>query len=369
MPEVIASGGWVRDGQLPGRVVFAVGAVDQVAQECDRLEMCAVLVIGGESAREPVARVATGLGSRLVGTHTKVVQHVPEELASLVVERARQLGADGVVTIGGGSATGLGKVVALRLGLPTVAVPTTYAGSEMTPVYGITGPSGKQTGSDARVVPRAVLYDPALVVSLPRELTAGSGMNAVAHCVHALWGSRSDPFAHAFAEHGLRVLGSSLPDAVRAPDDLEARLQTLVGASMAGAALATAGTGLHHRIAHALGGSHGLSHSAVHSAVLPQVVAANSAAGDAVNAALSAISRSLTPSGRPEDAVATVFDFATRLGAPTRLADLGLRQRDLPAVVAAVEEKPADNPVALSHEALVDLLQAAWEGRRPSGPR
>lgn len=364
------SGAWRHDGHLPARVVCAVGALDSVADECARLDLRAVLVIASASARQHAARVATALGPRHAGTLDQVVQHVPESLVARAVARAQELRADGVLTLGGGSATGLGKALGLRAGLPLIAVPTTYAGSEMTPVYGITGPTGKQTGTSPAVVPRVVVYDPALVASLPPDLTAASGMNAMAHCVHALWGQRSTPFARAYAEQGLRELAASLPVAVDSPDDLQARSQTLVGACMAGAALAAAGTGLHHRICHVLGGSYGMPHSAVHSAVLPQVVAANAAHGpDApqVRSALEALGRCLgSASG---DAAAALFDLTAAIGAPTRLADLGLARDDLPAVVAAVTRTPADNPVDLSPETLLATLHAAWSGKRPGGPR
>ena len=261
---------------LPGRVVFGAGtARARLAGEVSRLGTSRLLLITTPRA-EPLAReLATPLGGQLAGVFTGVREHVPAEAAGAARQQAAVTGADALLSIGGGSATGTAKAVALTTGLPVIAVPTTYAGSEVTPVWGLTEGERKTTGSDPRVLPRVVIYDPELTVSLPAGLTAASGLNALAHCAEAFWAPGRNPVTALAAAEGLRVLALALPLAVKDGADLDARGDLLYGAYLAGAAFGVTGAGLHHKLCHLLGGRYGLPHAQTHAIVLPYVLAMN----------------------------------------------------------------------------------------------
>src|SRR6185437_4454247 len=235
------------------RVLFGAGSVAAVPEEVERLGATRVLLVGSGSQAALVARIRDDLGARAVATIDRVRVHVPVELAEAARAQARSLEADCLVSIGGVSAVGLAKAVALTAGLPIVAVPTTYAGSELTEVWGITEEGRKRTGRDPLVAPRAVVYDPELTYSLPAPVTAASGMNALAHCVEALWGPRAAPVTDACALEGIRRLAAGLRGAVARPLDAAARASALAGAWLAGEAFA-AGGALHHTLCHVLGG-------------------------------------------------------------------------------------------------------------------
>ncbi|HET6212660.1 MAG TPA: maleylacetate reductase [Micromonosporaceae bacterium] len=331
---------------LPGRVRFGVGTVGRVADEVAALGGTRALLIATASMTATARRLADQLGDRLVAVVDRVVQHVPEELAVAVRRRAVEAGADVVVSLGGGSATGLAKAVAVAIGAPIVAVPTTYAGSEVTPVYGITG-AHKVTRSDPRAVPRVVVYDPELTRSLPRRTTATSGLNALAHCVSAVQRPDANPVGELFAEAGVRRLAGALPRCAEAPDDLDARGEALFGAYLAGAAFAIAGAGLHHRLCHVLGGDYGLVHAEVHAALLPYTV--DGGRGGRIATLLGA-----------ESAPTALYDLAVRLGAPTSLAAIGLPVEALDVAATRCAVEPVDRP------AIRALLDAAFHGRRPS---
>ncbi|MDQ1506606.1 MAG: maleylacetate reductase, partial [Actinomycetota bacterium] len=232
---------------LPVRVVFGVGSLASVGEETERLGASRVLLIAGGHEKASADVVAAALGPRLAGRFEDVQPHVPLAVAETARAVARELRADALVSIGGGSATGLAKAVALDTGLPIVAVPTTYAGSEMTTVYGITSDTKKQTGRDPRVLPITVLYDPALTVTLSPGLSAASGMNALAHCVEATYAEGANPLRSAIAGEGIRALAAGLPLVVQAPDDLDARGEVLLGAWLAGIVIASGGIGIHHK--------------------------------------------------------------------------------------------------------------------------
>lgn len=258
----------------PGRVVFAAGASrTQLADELGRLGAQRVLLICSPRDAALAADLAQPFADRVAGTCTAVRAHVPLALAEQARVQAQALGADALLALGGGSAIGLAKAVALTSMLPIIAVPTTYAGSEMTPIYGITAGQDKTTGRSLAVLPRVVVYDPVLTLSLPAQIAAPSAMNALAHCVEALYAPAANPLTTLLAEAGIRALASGAPQVVANPADLAARSTTLYGAYLAGAALASAGTSLHHKLCHILGGAYDLPHAELHSVLLPHVVA------------------------------------------------------------------------------------------------
>jgi len=362
--------------QAAVRVVFGAGTLVDVAAEAAALGGYRVLLIADPAAARAAEVVADGLGERLAARIDEVVQHVPEPVAAAAVDTARAADADLLLAVGGGSATGLAKAVARELGTPILAVPTTYAGSEMTPIWGLTGETGKTTGRDPRVRPRAVVYDPELTVSMPADLTATSGMNALAHCVEALYAPDASPITGLVAEEGARALAGALPSCVDSPTDPAARAGALYGAWLAGWSLGNATMGLHHKLCHVLGGLYDLPHAPTHSAVLPYAVAyqrgqfakagtaASHASGPSQGAdrALGRVAAALSG----DDAAAAIWDLATRLGAPTSLAAVGLPAEAVDRVVEAVLASPPANPRPLAREPLRELMLAALAGERPA---
>jgi len=363
---------------LPGRVVFGAGAARrELRAEADRLPADRVLLVATES-EEPLAReLAVPLGERVVAVFTSVRPHVPIQVAEAARALATSVRADAVLSVGGGSTTGTAKAIALTTGLPIIAVPTTYAGSEVTPVWGITESSAsgtsigaegarKTTGVDHRVLPRTVVYDPELTVTLPADLSAASGLNALAHCVEAFWAPRRNPISSLAAEEGIRALAAGLPAVYADPTDLAARSDLLYGAYLAGSAFAVAGSGLHHKICYALGGAFNLPHAQTHAIVLPEVLAFNApAAPDAARR----IGRALAAggSGNDTDPVGALRALSAGLGIPRGLRELGLREDQIDVIVELVAPAvPVDNPRRADRAALREIIHAAWVGPVPA---
>jgi len=346
----------------PGRVLFGAGSLARLGEEVRRLGLGRVLVLATPSHEAEARDLAAGLGSLAAGVRATAVMHVPVAIARAASEEARRLAADGTVALGGGSAIGLAKAVALELGLPILAVPTTYSGSEMTPIWGLTEGGTKKTGRDPRVLPRTVIYDPALILNLPPAITAVSGMNAMAHCVEALYAADGNPIASAMAEEALRRLARNLPAAVHRPADLDARAETLCGAWLAGACLGSVGMALHHKLCHTLGGSFNLPHAETHTAVLPHAVAYNAPAAPSAMARISAA----ISAEAGQTAAAALFDLALSCGARMRLADLGLREEDLDRAAELALAAPYPNPRPLERTGILRLLDDAYRGRRPN---
>lgn len=286
-----------------------------------------------------------------------MAQHVPTEVAENARAKARETGADAVIAIGGGSAIGLAKAIALTTErVVVVAVPTTYAGSEMTPVWGETTAGRKSTGTDMRVLPRVVVYDPVLSRGLPLKVTAASVANAIAHCVEAVWTPKADPITELTAVEGLRALSNGLRDVLPAPDDLDARSNLLYGACLAGSALATAGTGLHHKLCHLLGGTYNLPHAETHAALLPQVARVNASSVPQAKTRLEAALGTT-------DLAGGLFDLFQAAGVPTSLRELGLTEAQVAEAAAAF--KPTDNPIPVTEDLVREVLTRAWSGTRP----
>jgi maleylacetate reductase len=347
---------------LPGRVVFGVGAVDRVAGEAEHLGMQRVMVVSTGSARATGDDIVEALGWRCALPFAEVRQHVPEDLAASARAAATDAGVDGVVAVGGGSALGLAQGVAVAAGAPLIAVPTTYSGSEMTPIFGITG-AHKRTGRDLRALPRVVVYDPSLTVTLPPQVTAASGFNALAHCVEALYAPGVDPLVALQAEEAIRALSGALPAAVAAPGDLTARGWALYGAYLAGSAMAVAGTALQHKLCHVLGGTFGLDHAAAHAVMLPYVAAFNA---EAAPQALACVAVSLGGQPDPAFAAAQLHELAEATGAPTSLAAIGMPASALDqAAELAVAEVGDTNPRPVLVPDVRYLLEAAQAGRAP----
>jgi alcohol dehydrogenase class IV len=285
--------------------------------------------------------------------------HVPIETAREARAEAKRLGADCAVAIGGGSTTGLGKAIALESGLPIIAIPTTYAGSEMTPVYGLTEGGLKKTGRDARVLPRTVIYDPTLTLSLPFALSVTSAINAIAHAVEGLYVQDANPVTSLLAEEGIRAFADGLRRLASDAQDLDARSDCLYGACLCGSVFGTVGGALHHKLCHTLGGTWNLPHAETHTVVLPHATAYNAPAAPQ---AIARIARALGT----VDAAQGLYDLARSLGAPVALRDLGLPGDALDRAAELATQSPYWNPRPIERDGIRKLLDDAWHGRRPA---
>jgi maleylacetate reductase len=343
---------------LPARVVFGVGSLGKLTEEIERLGAHRALVLCTPQQRREGREIVDRLGSRAAGVFDQAVMHVPIEIAEEAREQAKALGADCCVAVGGGSTTGLAKAIALVSTLPILAIPTTYAGSEMTPIWGITESGVKKTGRDVRVLPKTVLYDPTLTVSMPPALSATSGINSIAHCVEALYSKDANPIISMIAEEGIRALAEGLPVVVKERANLDARSNALYGAWLGGLSLGAVGMALHHKLCHTLGGSFNLPHAETHTVVLPHATAYTA---PATPEAMSRIARALGA----KSAAQGLYDLAASLGAPTSLAALGLKAADLDKAADIAVQNPYYNPRPITREGIRALLQDAFEGRRP----
>ena len=344
----------------PARVVFGIGALAQLPEEIERLGARRALVLSTAGRRGAADDVARRLGDRCVGIFDGAAMHVPIENARAARDAAKRLGADCAVAIGGGSTIGLGKAIALESALPILAIPTTYAGSEMTPIFGITEGGAKRTGRDARVLPRTVVYDPSLTVGLPVAVSITSGLNAIAHSAEGLYARDRNPVTDLMAEAGIRALAAGLPRVRAQPADLEARSQCLYGAWLCGIVLGAVGMALHHKLCHVLGGSFDLPHAETHTVVLPHAIAYNALAAPE---AATRIARALGAG----TAASALFDLARDNGAPTSLRELGLAVHDLDRAADIAAANPYWNPRPVERDAIRALLDDAWHGRRPAG--
>jgi maleylacetate reductase len=341
------------------RVVLRPGAATSATPgEAERLGLRRLLVVCGSRGADTARAVADALGPACAGLHAGARMHVPVEVADRGVAAARAAGADGCVAVGGGSAIGLGKAIALRTGLPLIAVPSTYAGSEMTPVWGLTEHGAKRTGRDPVVLPRSVVYDPELTVSLPVPLSVTSGINAIAHAVEALYAPDSSPLIALMAQEGVRAMARALPEVADDPGSLGARARAQYGAWLCGSCLGATTMGLHHKICHVLGGTFGLPHAETHTVVLPHALAHNAPADPD---AAAAVARALDA----DDAPRALWELAGRLGAPRSLAELGLAEADLAEVAARTAGQSYANPRPVTVDGVLALLRAAHTGGPP----
>jgi alcohol dehydrogenase class IV len=345
--------------QLPGRVVFGVGALEELPREIERLGAKRALVLSTPEQRAQAEDIARRLGSRAAGIFARAVMHVPIETARAAREEAKRIGADCAVTIGGGSTTGLGKAIALESELPILAIPTTYAGSEMTPIFGITEGGMKKTGRDPRVLPKTVIYDPTLTLGLPVGLSVASGMNAVAHAAEGLYARDANPIMSMMAEEGIRALARGLPRVVKQPQDLDARSDCLYGAWLCGAVLGAVGMALHHKLCHVLGGTWNLPHAETHTIVLPHAIAYNAPAAPE---AMARIARAI----EAPDAAQGLYDLERSLGAPLALAEIGMPAGELDRAAELACATPYWNPRPIERAAIRKLLDDAFFGRRPA---
>lgn len=343
---------------LPQRVCFGSGeAAAYLAAQAAELGATRIMLIAAKPEMQLAGAIAVDLPVAL--RHDDVVMHVPVEVAERAREAAAASRIDALISVGGGSTTGLAKAVAMTTGLPIIAVPTTYAGSEATPVWGLTEGAKKTTGIDPMVLPRVIVYDAALTTSLPAGMSVASGLNALAHCVDSLWGPNADPVNAAFAAEGIRSLSEGLPRVVADPMDLGGREHALYAAYLSAAAFASAGSGLHHKICHVLGGKYNLPHAQTHATVLPYVLAFNApAAPDA--------ERRIAAAFGSASAIDGLVALKQELNAPHALADYGFTEDSIAGVAEAIlPSVPASNPRPVTAADLERLLRAAQAGTDP----
>lgn len=344
---------------LPSRVSFGRGALAGLRSEVDRLGGARALVLTTPEQAAEGDRLKELLGSIYVGSFAQAAMHTPTDVTDLALSVFAELNADCVVAIGGGSTIGLSKALAHRTGVNQVVIPTTYAGSEMTPILGETAAGRKTTIRSVDVLPETVIYDVDLTTSLPSALTAASGLNAMAHAVEALYAQDRSPVVSLMAEEGLRALAAALPILMKESTNMAARSDALYGAWLCGCCLGAVGMSLHHKLCHTLGGSFALPHAETHAVVLPHVVAYNAPAAPA---AMSAIARALG-TAEPADGL---FDLARGLNIPCSLADLGMPADGVELAARLAVNNPYWNPRPIVIEGVTHILSAAHSGARPS---
>ncbi|AEG51599.1 Maleylacetate reductase [Sphingobium chlorophenolicum L-1] len=342
---------------LPYRVIFGPGSVRQVADELPKIGNRA-LVLSTPEQIDSARHLANSLGEKAVGIFSQAVMHVPVATVDAAAAKAKELDVDCTVAIGGGSTIGLAKALSLRLDLPSLVVPTTYAGSEVTPIWGMTEGGIKTTGRDKKVLPKIVVYDPDLTLSLPAEMSIASGLNAIAHAMEGLYAFDGNPIVSLMAEESIRALARSLPRIKADPTDAKARGDALYGCWLAGSVLGAASVALHHKLCHTLGGAFDMPHAQTHTAVLPHAIAYNAPA------APEAMERASRALGGGDPAL-KLYELASGLGAEMSLAKLGMPADGVAKAAALAVANPYPNPRPITEEGIVQLLSRAVEGLPP----
>jgi alcohol dehydrogenase class IV len=344
---------------LPARVIFGAGTLARAGEELARLGARRAVVLSTPEQAETAKSLVASLGNNAAGIFAHAAMHTPVEVTAAAMAEVHAVDADCTVAIGGGSTIGLGKAIALRTDLPQIAIPTTYAGSEMTPIIGETEGGRKTTQRTQKVLPETVIYDVELTLSLPAKLSVTSGMNSVAHAVEALYAENRNPIVSLMAEECIAAFARSLPKIVADPTDRQARSDALYGAWLGGTCLGAVGMALHHKLCHVLGGSFDLPHAETHTVVLPHALAYNAAAAPE---AAERIARAIGA----RDAASGLFDLEKSLGAPTSLRELGMPEDGIERAADIAMQSPYWNPRPLERGAIRDLIARAWVGERPS---
>lgn len=340
------------------KILFGAGARTRVAEAVAALGCKRALVLSTPHQADDAGAIAALLADRAAGLFTEATMHTPVDVTERALQAMQDSGADCTVAFGGGSTTGLGKAIAYRLDTPQIVIPTTYAGSEVTPILGQTQAGRKETVRDASILPEVVIYDPDLTLGLPVAMTMSSGLNAMAHAAEALYARDRNPISSLMAAEGLRALTDALPRIAASPRDAAARSGALYGAWLCGTVLGAVGMSLHHKLCHVLGGSFDLPHAETHAIVLPHAIAFNAVAAAEELQPLGAIFAGMSPG-------AALHDFAVRIGAPTALREIGFRQEDIGRAAEIATANPYWNPREVMQADIHALLTAAWRGDAP----
>lgn len=342
----------------PARVIFGMGTASTVGDEVRRLCRSRVLLLGGEHVRPQADLVERALGSLQVARFDGAVMHTPVSVTERVLKYVTEHQADAVVAVGGGSTTGLAKALAVRTGIDQVILPTTYAGSEVTPTLGETADGVKTTRSSPDILPETVIYDVEFSAGLPVPMAVTSAVNALAHAVEALYAEHANPIVDALGLQAIASIGRGLPALGVDGADLEGRSDLLLAAWLSGVCLGSVGMALHHKLCHVLGGSFDLPHAPTHTVMLPHVMAYNA---PSVPGVMAGIAEVLDVDSAP----AGVYDLIVSAGGPTTLADLGMREADLDDAARRATEKTYPNPREVTYVGVRRLLGEAFSGTRP----
>lgn len=363
---------WVHTGYAQ-RVVFGAGAVGSIADVVRETGARRVMLVTteGRLASSNGAEVLRRLG-RLVGsTFAETRSHVPTTLAQRAVAQARAEGVDGIVSFGGGSCADLGKAVCFfleqeagtpgasylhRPALPHVSVPTTYSGAELTPFFGMTDEATRQKSGAGgpTIAPVAAIYDPELTLDTPGQVSAETGMNALAHGVESAWSPAGTPEAQAIALACINRIAAALPLVIERPADIGPRTLMLEGAALGGRCLQNATMGVHHGLSQLVGGRTGIPHGLANAIILSHAIRFNEGA---VN--LAPIGAAL---GEPDDAAGAVDKLRASIGLPGRLSEVGVTEDDLDAVARLSQHNVnvRNNPKPVSEDDAREILEAAF---------
>lgn len=342
----------------PARVIFGAGGVSRLRAEIEHLGLGRVLLLSTPPQEAMARAVAEQIGGLCVGLFAGAVMHTPVTVTEQAMTTTSDLCVDGIVAIGGGSTIGLGKAITLRTGLPQIAIPTTYAGSEMTPIIGETKDGVKTTQTTVKVLPRTVIYDVDLTIGLPPALSGTSGINAIAHAVEALYARDRNPVVSLLAKEGIRALALALPAIIADPANRGARSEAQYGAWLCGTCLGSVGMSLHHKLCHTLGGAFNLPHAETHTVMLPHALAYNAAFVPEAIEALADVFGQVDPAR-------ALYDLAGVLGAPRSLKDLGMPKAGIDDAAKRALLNPYWNPRPLEHGAVRDCIARAWAGAAP----
>ena len=342
---------------LPAKIIFGTGAVSTLTTELQQLGRSKALVLSTPQQQEAAQQLAQQLGPLCAGLFSQATMHTPVEITAQALQTYESCQADCVISFGGGSTIGLGKALAYRINTTHIAIPTTYAGSEVTPILGQTENKQKTTVRHPRILPNVVIYDPDLSLHLPVEMSITSGLNAMAHAIEALYAQDRNPISTAMAIQGVQALVSALPVLVKEPHQVQARSDALLGAWLCGTVLGTVGMSLHHKLCHTLGGSFNLPHAQTHAVLLPHSLAYNAKAAASQLHALQSILGS--------DLALSLYELAQSLGAPLTLKELGLNEADLDQAAYIATQTPYWSPRPLEQHAIRAMLERAWAGSAP----
>jgi maleylacetate reductase len=340
------------------RVVFGWGTLATAGEELTRLGSSRAIVLSTSGHRANAAALAKDLGAQCVGVFAEAAMHTPAGITEGALAEVKRLGADAVISLGGGSTIGLGKAIALRTDLPQLVIPTTYAGSEATPILGETQDGRKTTQRDPKILPEVVLYDVELTMTLPPALSVTSGLNAIAHAVEASYARERNPIVSLMALEGIRALAAALPRIVTDPRDREARSDALYGAWACGTCLGAVSMALHHKICHVLGGTFGLPHAETHAMILPHATAYNERAASAELHPIAELLDAKTAS-------AGLHQLAASLHAPLSLKEIGMPEDSIERAADEIVANPYWNPEPVEREGIIRLLRHAFAGSPP----
>ncbi|WP_332715861.1 maleylacetate reductase [Pelagibacterium mangrovi] len=342
----------------PARVLFGSGTLTSLYEELETLRLRRVLVLSTPEQTEQAQTLAKKLRGRAAGIFSGARMHTPVDVTEQALAEVKRLEVDGLVAVGGGSTTGLAKALALRTDLPQIVAPTTYAGSEMTPILGETENGCKKTLTSATVLPEVVIYDVDLTLKLPVYLSVVSGLNAIAHAAEALYARNGNPIINLLAQDGMRAMAGALPRICDNPSDAKARSDALYGAWLCGVCLGNVGMALHHKLCHALGGRYDLPHAETHAVMLPHALSYNAlAVPQAMDMMKEALGLADVPRG--------LFELSARIGAPQSLRELGMPESGIDIIAADALANPYWNPRPLERAALKAIIARAWAGSEP----